>query len=529
MNIHGERYANANLFVAYCMDLNVKTDERELEYYEKTGAMFPVARVVFPDEYVIQMRQHELDEDRDLGWLADWPDAIRLDDRVVLSPPQNEEPPEQVLVHRIDREIAAEDNPYLIRPNGTNFRQWGEYTARIADESGNELDLLTAEHYYSYWQVHQLYFIRKFSGLYQGPDPVEPLPKWLPEFAGKRQYFDALSLWITAYRRERERAFANIPPKNGIKKLKEEQAIDHRNRQIKLANEVMERFRLEPQDLYSFLYQLVEIHQEYVQDERYKLAGALEQDIFACELLLNLKTEETREQIANHLADNKQPFRHLSVATKERDYATRIINDGAQKCGHALQTLGCSNWTFTEEDANALLDYCQQEGLGLLSTALSGMEAVGYEELRQKSRRVLKYTNLKNILTAYEYLLKNLGEKGCQNVAGGLTGAVGTVMSNELWWTRHFEPRQKEGIQNGKNVDEFLNNLEKLLDDTDLKHGVEGFWARVFLVTCLARNMTVHSYPSDDRYYGDLFGPMLDSVIFATLHTWKLAQQKGWI
>ena len=219
----------------------------------------------------------------------------------MLSPPQNEDSSDQVLVHRIDREIAAGDNPHLIRPDGTNFRTWGEYTAWTDDESVNDLDLLTAEHYYSYWQAHQLYFVRKFPGLYQGPDPVEPLPKWLPEFDGNRQYFDALSLWISAYRRECERTFANIPPKNGIKKLKEEQAIDHRNRQIKLANEVMERFRLEPQDLYRFLYQLVEIHQEYIQDERYKLAEALEQDIFACEILLNLKTEETREQIANHL------------------------------------------------------------------------------------------------------------------------------------------------------------------------------------------------------------------------------------
>ena len=492
--------------------------------------MFPVARVVFPDEYVIQMRRHELDDDRDMGWLADWPHAIRLDDRVVLSPPHNEVSSEEVSVHRIDREIATGDNPHLLNPDGTNFRPWGEYTARIGDELGNDLDLLTAEHYYSYWQVHQLYFIRKFSGLYQGPDPVEPLPEWLPEFDGKRQYFDALSLWITAYRRERERTFANIPPKNEIKKLKEEQAIDHRNRQIKLANEVTERFRLEPQDLYRFLYQLVEIHQEYIQDERYKLAGALEQDILACEILLNLKTEETREQIANHLADNKQPFRHLSMAIKERDYALVVLTDTAQKCSSILRELGRSDWSITEADCNALLDYCQQEGLGLLQHALSGMNAVGYEEARQKSRRVLRYTSLKNILTAYEYLLKNLGENGRHTFGhrDSLTKAVGMVMANEAWFGR-FKSGQECGLLNGKNVDEFLEKLGRLLSVSSLNDCAEGFWARTFLVTCLARNMAVHSYPSDDRYYGDLFGPMLDAVIIATLDTWKLAQQKGWV
>ena len=48
MNIYGERYAEVSLFIDYCRNLNVKTDERELEYYEKTDVMLPVARVVYP-------------------------------------------------------------------------------------------------------------------------------------------------------------------------------------------------------------------------------------------------------------------------------------------------------------------------------------------------------------------------------------------------------------------------------------------------------------------------------------------------
>ena len=116
MNIHGERYASANLFVAYCRDLNVKTDERELEYYEKIGAMFPVARVVFPDEYVIQMDRHHFGDDRNLSWTANWPDAIRLDDRFAHTLPQCEEPSEETSIHRLDREMARGDNPHLLRP-----------------------------------------------------------------------------------------------------------------------------------------------------------------------------------------------------------------------------------------------------------------------------------------------------------------------------------------------------------------------------------------------------------------------------
>jgi len=49
---YGIRYLTADQFVKYCSTLNVKTDIKELEYYEKVGIMLPVARVVYPSEYV---------------------------------------------------------------------------------------------------------------------------------------------------------------------------------------------------------------------------------------------------------------------------------------------------------------------------------------------------------------------------------------------------------------------------------------------------------------------------------------------
>ena len=531
MNIHGERYATANLFVGHCRDLNLKTDEKELEYCERIGAMFPVARVVYPCEYVIRMDRHEFYGDGDLEWLADWPDAIRLDDRVVLSSPQNEESPKEILVHRIDRAFEAGNNTCLFRPDGIGFRPWSEFVVTVDDTLGKELERSTAEHYYSYWQVHQLYFIRKFSGLYQGTQPTDPLPKWLPEFDGNQRCFDALSLWITAYRREHERTFSSVPASNGFKKLGKKQAAEHKNRLSKLANEVTERFDMTPNDLYGFLYRLVELDDGYKQDERYKLAEALEQDIFACEHLLQMLTGETREQMADRLGDHKQTFRHLSIVTKERDCALMILNQDSQRCAAELRALGCSVSPFTEADANDFLNYCDQEGLGLLPYALSGMNAIGFEEFHQKSRRVLRYTNLKNILTGYEYFLKNLGPQPVKN-ANSLTQAVERAMESESWFSM-FKTSKRDAngkrLLSGTDAEKFLDNLDTLLKDNRLEGSARGYWARQFLVTCLARNMTVHSYPSDDRYYGDLSSPMLDAVVAAMFYTWKVAQREGWI
>ena len=527
MNIHGERYADVNSFISYCEGLNVKTTGSELEHYERIGAMLPVARVVCPDEYVIRMYRHELEGDSDQSWLAEWPSLLKLGEQIIPSRFGYRDLSDEQLIHCFDREFEAGNNPYLSRPGGTSFRPWSEYVITIGDTPGKEIERSAAEHYYSYWQVHQLYFIRKFSGFYQGQHSIDALPKWLPEFGGKRHYFNALSFWATMYRREKGRTFANIEEKHGIRRLDGDEPSAHRERQRKLAEIVTERFCLDPQSLYRFLGQLVKIYEEYEQDERYKLADMLMRDIFACEILLNLLTEETREQMATHLGVYQQTFRHLSIATKERDYALMILNQGAQRCAGELRALGCSDWSFTEVDCNALLDYCQQEGLGILQHALSGMNAVGFDEYRQRYRRELRYTNLKNILTAYEYLLKNLGERSGQNVGGKtLTPAVSKVMCSEPWFGR-FKSRRK-GHTHGSSVEEFLGKLEKLLNDADLNDSLESFWARAFLVTCLARNMSVHSFPSDDRYYGDLFAPMLDAAIFATLHTWKLAERNGW-
>ena len=208
-------------------------------------------------------------------------------------------------------------------------------------------------------------------------------------------------------------------------------------------------------------------------------------------------------------------FRHLDLVTKERDDALDLFKRISEGCGSALRQLGDSQWSFTETDTNDLLNYCEQKSLGLLITALSGMVATGDEEYRRNFRRVQMYTNLKNVLTSYEYFLKSLTQ-GTALIVGKetLTQLVDKVMCQEAWYEL-FNAKKTQGLLSGRNAQEFLTNLGALLADKQLKGSIEGYWAQEFLVMCLARNMTVHSYPSEDSYYGDLFGPMLEAAIIA--------------
>ncbi len=536
--MHVDRLVNVDDFVRRCRDLKVQVSLEELEHYEKIGVMLPVARVVYPDEYVVREDQYERDGVTDWSWLEEWPSVVALEERNPVFPFHYDGLLDKYLVHWFDRAVDAGDNPHLRLPTVGDFIPWSEYSVTMDDGYGNDFDLPTVKHYYSCWQVHQLYYIQRFPDLYRNAGLIEFIPDdhllkrfrpWRPtaerlaDFEGKRDCFNALSFWATVFRRERDRTFAGVPVSGTVRHLDAVQGAEHRSRLVGWANTTVERFGLTAEDLYRFLRELVELHEGYEDVERYKLAEALTQDIFACEHLLALSIGEDREQISDRLGYQKQSFRHLSPVTKERDYALDHLNIVVQRCSRTLRELGCSDWSFTMEDAAVLLDYCQRQGLGLVATAFSGLIAIGEEEYRRKSRRVLQYTNLKNVLTSYEYLLKSLYPS-----LGGRTliPSVREAMKEESWiglFKGGSQDANGDSLLHGSTTEKFLNNLGVVLSDEKLKGSADGYWAREFLVTCLARNMTVHFYPNDDRYYGDLFAPMLDAATVAMFYTWKTA------
>lgn len=542
MDIYGDRYAPVSDFIGYCSDLNVETSERELEHYEKTGVMLPVARVIYPDEYIVRLYDRPCEGVVNWGEIKRWPALLRLEENFGPFPHWCKDLADEKLVHSFDRELDAGCNPYLSVPDSSaDFRHWHEYRTTVTDKHGRKFKRSNVEHYYAYWQVHQLALVQRYPDLYENAHLIDQIPqnsKWkkfyprapkaefFAKFQGWARHFDALSFWIAVYTRERSRTFSSIPETNGISQLDRDQGDAYRDRLVKHAQVVKERFDLDIEDVHNFLRWLVDTFQDYERGERYKLSLELKNDIFRMEDFYRLITGKTRDETADAVWENdrhgRRAFRHLMLESKERDYAFDVLNRiASQKSWNRAD----SNWAFSGSDVNALLDYCEQEGLDLLITALSGMVAMGDEERRQNFRWVRMYTNLKNILTSCEYLLKGLAEKDLLDAVAGktLTPVVISIVSEEDWFGI-FRERMEKGLLNVNSEDEFLDKLHTLLGDQTLNEPANVFWAQAFLITCLARNGTVHVYPTDDMYYGDLFGPVLDAVAHAMFYTWKLAQ-----
>ena len=547
MNCWGQRYVELGLFISYCRAVGLETSRQELERYEEIGVMPPVARVVYPAEYVMQIHGYVGNGATDLEETDQWPRLSRLTEKIRVPPYDYIDLTDEELIHCFDREMDSGGNPHLIRPDQAGFQPWCTYRLAVVEGDGVEIGRPTAQHYYCYWQIHQLYDIQRYPDLYKNAALIElvpkdhPMGKHLPrapkkevlaDFRGMRKGFDALSFWIVLEQRERNRTFADIPDVHGVRRLDDGQADAYRNRLASHARMVTDRFGMDRQELYRFLSRLIEIYEKYERDERQRLTVELKNDILACEDLVALRTDQTRDTIADELGRlslyDKETFLRLDVIAKERERALSVLNIVSAECSETLSRLDKQTGLFAEAEGEEIIDYCYKEGMGLLPTALSGFVASGEEERHQNFRRVQRYSNLKNVLTSYEYVLKSLMERPGLSTGGEtLTQLVSTAIRNETWYGA-FDEYKKQGLLTGKNSQEFLGNLVTLLDDRQLKESADGYWAQQFLITCLARNMAVHSYPKEDSYYGDQFGTMLNAVVSATFYTWQLSKANAW-
>ena len=509
--------------------------------------MHPIARVVYPEEYVTL--KHSLMG----GCISDdqfrnsnrWPETTRLVDKNTYFLKTFEDLSDAQLIHHLDREL--ENNSLVSRPSDNVYKPWSTYSVPIPFANGGTIHQSQAEHYYGYWQVHQLYRIQQFPDLYRYKWLIDLLPdnekrkrgydrpldtRPFATFLGRSNSFDALSFWITVYDRERDRTFAAVPELDGVKTLSSVKTDEYGKRLHCDATMVLDRFHLEIPDLYRFLHELMDLLGDYKRDERLKLYGELRKDVFSLVGFIECAAEHDIDKIElelNKHSNYVRDFRHLHIPTKERDDALLFFRHVLENCDSSLRTIAGINWTAMGQQAEDILDHCANNGLDLLVTALSGMTAIGDDEYRQKFRRIQRYSNLKHILTSYEYFLKFVGDKAGLGIGGlTLTRALGEVMRNEPWFFEFQVPARKR-LLNANDSDEFLDNLEALNRDVHLQASTNGLWGYFFLATCLGRNMTVHAYPNQQRYYGELFGSMLDSVVMAIAYTWDLAKTKGWL
>jgi len=551
---YGERYLKVEEFVSYCKKLNVKTTNDELEYYEQKGFMLPMARVVAPDYLVRQAFEHDY-LGAEIGSIPEeWKAIERLNNPRMMLPEDFAQLEDQELEESIDREFGK--NPYLYKPSGENFKSWRSYSISVKYLNGQGGHRSTADHYYSYWQVHQLFKIQNVPELYRFSGIInsirdERVKEWLTlpfrnvawyrTFDGLSDIYDALSFFITIYSRERMRTLALVPPQHGMHTLNEQQYQEYRTKIERHGASVLQRYSLSEEKLYNFLVKLLDLHDNYEEAEKLKLANQIENDIFMVVHWLMITTTKDWDNIADDLGKRTNDFtrnklRHLDPNSRMRDVATDELVYYAEHYQDNLKKTGITNpsLSFAKCDANQLIHFCYQNGLDMLAFSLDEMIAiypvddVANKERERKSQRTTRYTNLKNLATTLEYFLRVLAQNNNKSLEKLMTPLIRQLMSGESW-IGMFEANRNWVRSNNNKSQDFYQNLNRILQDSSLKSSEDGYWAKNFLISCLVRNLSVHTYPTDDWFYGDLMGEMIQAVVYCFLYSWYVAKREAWV
>lgn len=539
MTRYRRRYLTASDFSSYCKELNLElrtlsqsSSNAELEMYERDQILFPAARIVKADEYVV--KRYELDQKTETHGtkIPEWYELERLlHRRPILDNNANSE-----LWHPFDWEFER-NNSFLFRPKEQQFKPWGEYRAKVkASEFGSMRK--TAEHYYHYFQVHQIYAIqRRF--------PVYAKQNWLIEnvnenlrdrakhltpnkdslsitLEGHFDSFNALSFYITLYDNEQDRIFENIPEQDGVKTL-DNQQYTHYTSQIKAhAQFILGKFDLNTDKLYEFLFYLLKLHNEYERNEYLKLANELYIDIqyliSFIQNIVDLSINEIEKEVdqRSHSYWTRE-FRHLDKAVKLYDYAKgtfeRLLTEYNAKF---------PNLTISATDIENLIDFIETHGLFIIPYAIFDMDEALNDSRPFQSTSL--YTNLSNLTTGFENYLREIANIASQSNIGNLH----KIIAGMFPWGNDFNTMHETNITLYGKDDPFsyFPYLEDVYTDPNLDTNEA---LRTFLIAYRTRNMIAHNYTLDHKLYYAWYSVIYISVCQAILYAWVNATNNGWV
>lgn len=533
MDYWGYRYLGVHEFNSYCSDLNVKMDafNRELEMYEKEGVLFPVARVIKPDQYAIQRaildRKHEGYGQSLSGW-EDLEQLLNVSPKLHLLPDED-------LWHPFDVEIEH-GNPFLHIPVKENFKPWDSFKAKVEwhDPEGISYSVSTVEHYYHYWQVHQVYQIQhrypvfaKHNWLLEHlSNEVQDKISWYkpnPEnsvatLSGYLRCFDALSFYICLATNQRQKTFASISQKHGVKELNDQQLAAHESELARHARFVCNRYKIDRDRLYEFLVFLLDLQSKYQEEERTKLANALDGDVMFLAQLIRGVTGQTYSEIEQSLGKlasiwTQKQFRHLDKFLLVQDGVHDVLTHFLPQYNKDFPLN-----VLTEEEVGRLEQFLRRQGLFLINYTIFDVQ-----EILNNPRPFEKtsfYIAVKNLTTGFECCLRELGMIAKNRSIRSET-LYTLVSSLFIEWAAAFQKEHKSKRKSAVGDDVWY--IDDVYTDPNLDNTLKNF-----LIAYGGRNLLAHKYSVEDDLY-DVYCRVYQATIFALFYTWKYAVNNTWI
>ena len=532
------RYLTSKEFSSYCTVLNLElaSFEHELELYERDGVLLPVARIIQPDEYVIKRYQLDRNSESYGEKIPEWNDLEML----IYRPKKSGYPAESILWHFFDWEFEQK-NSFLSRPTSEKFKPWKDYRVQVEHGAEGELFRNTTTHYYHYYQVHQVHAIQNKYPVYAKQnwllknvkDEVKELVIYLrpakddqiASLYGQAICFDALSFFVELYERELRRTFDAIDEDNGVKTLNDQQYAQYKKQLIKHAKFVLRKFGLVDEDLYKFLFYLLDLHSEYERKEYVKLANELLLDIQALVKFIsnamNLSVGDIEREVGqrNKSVWLKQKFRHLDNATKIYDYTQDTFE--RLRSNYNIKFV---NFNITQADIEKLIDFIEKHGLFILPYAIHDIDETINDG--RVFRTTSLYIGLSNFTTGFECYLREIANKANQSQNLSIETKDLNVLIRTMFqkWGKLFanEHQQRQEQSTFKN-DPFL-----YLTDVYTAPNLDEI-VRTFLIAYRSRNFVAHNYTFEQELYYNWYSIIYTAICDAILYSWVHAANNSWV
>ncbi len=512
---HGRRYLTAQEFRSHCSDLSVEVDAfyHDLERYERDRILPPVARLIKPSEYMEQRRNLDANAETWGQPVAGWDE---LEDLIHHRSNRKSDRPEDRW-HPFDRAIKYE-NRFLLAPVEGEFKDWRAYWR----------EGFGVEHYYHYWQVHQVYAIHRYYPVYANDawlldnlkdEAKERAIRLIPlpndpriNLKGNIHFFDALSFFVQLYENEHFKVFGfDKPETNEMHQVFEERLTVH-------AKFILQLYSIEIPQLYQFVFYLLDLRSDYRRNEQEKLVDAVEQDLVFAVNLICYATNQTLQDVAEEAGRLTSPFvrqdiRALDDHLEMRDYTQEAFSRVLKDYNELLPEFQVSMAEIEE-----LLGFIDSTGLLLIPyTIFETDKALNSKKPIHKS---LLYIAMKNLATGLEELLREIAKRSDHDKSWGTLDNLIQELFGD-WYPLFQEERKRKPIPSRPS--EFIEHINAVSKDDTLGNNSRGRVVRIFLIAYWARNLTGHYYTLEGDLYGGLSGNIITAIYYAFLFSWKKA------
>lgn len=524
-----KRYLPIKHFISLCKAVGLYgCTEWELEEYEQKRLMFPVARIVMPEEYArafwTSMYSHtKLDPDDKFRQFHQLNYAMRYHN-AILGDPQNQD-------HAIDQSWGKVDG--LERPGNKEYMPWDSYIVTLKG-SESEIRPSTVQHFYHYWQIYELYQVRRsHKGMYRDNVPVPPKDLEHGDLQALSPFFDAVSYFQHFYRLQRDQMLANSAPDDDGWTPLDQGALEQRIHPYAIST--LQDYKLDEDTLYAGLRGMMYLHNTYEKSERVRLAEALKADIWRTvqfiHAVFGTPTEGVAE-CAGKIGDYVQNYLALLFPNRRkevRNKAAQILQSLAKK-----YNAHTSCYSISDSEIEELLDYIESTDLALFEYILVELNKAHFDHHSWRTAEM--FLHLKILASFPESLMRTLilksGDAGTQNDLNDQKSSMSNLvnllfrgMASSILRSCHRHDQYQKAASPSVFTDN-LSQLMVLLVPTNLAE--EDYIGVNLALATLVRNFTSHFMVEDPQLLQGQYVQCVRAILSATFSAWKVAERKGW-